>query len=403
MDNECLIHDIPDTVLGEIFRHVRGPKHALLASNKRFREVARLGIVSATQAVHATPVDLTRLVTEFPDLHALTVNWNTHACVDVSPLGALRHLRTLNLEGNSITDITQISLSSRLESLNIAWTLVDDLTSLVRLGKTLMRLDISGQRTMMDLSHISRLEALTDLNMSANHALDNDASPLALLTALRKLNISHTEIIGLPHLPSLVTMVANERIPLTSLASTLTNLDLSHGDANSVPLAASVPVLQELTIRCCSRCDLSTFTTLHRLTVCTLCIDHDEALLLSMAASLATLSTLTLIRIHGHVHINVKMPSLRKLVLEGGAQMGGESLLQLPQLTALHMDMQSRLHPNIATLTSLCELRLCGLRSADLTALTALTWLHTLDMQRCVHTDLTQLSMLTALDIIVNP
>jgi Leucine-rich repeat (LRR) protein len=403
-DNECLVDSMPDNVLDVIFRHVGGSKHALLASSRRFREVARWGIVLATtQAGRSSTVDLSRLVTTFPHLHALDVTWNQKMVVDVTPVGTLRRLRTLNLEGNSVTDFTPLASLSMLESLNIAWTGVSDMASLVALGKTLTRLDISGNR-VMDMSQLSSLVALTELKMAANMSLDDDASPLATLTALRMLDISHTAIVRLPNLPSLISLVANDCIPSTAMASTLTDLDLGFTHASdSAPIAASMPDLQGLRIRCTAICDLSRLKTLRRLTVLTVCSTPDDHVLRSIAA-LTVLTALTVMRTSGDelLMLPVQLPSIRRFALVCG-QITGASLLQMPHLTVLHLDWQLQLPLGLSGMTSLEELRLHSLRSTDLSPLSTLTRLRRLDMQRCVHADLSQLGMLTGLELTVAP
>jgi Leucine-rich repeat (LRR) protein len=254
----------------------------------------------------------------------------------------------------------------------------------------------------VDLSQLSSLVALTELKMAANISLNNDASPLAVLTALRKLDISHTTIARLPDLPSLISLVSNDCMPSTAMASTLTDLDLGFTHAtDSAPIAAN---LQELRIRCNGICDLSMLKTLRRLTVITACRWTPDDQVLRSLSALTALSALTVMRTYGDAlqMLPVQLPSLRRFALVCG-ELACLSAAQLPHLEVLHLEWQLQLPLGLSDMTSLEELRLHSLRSTDLSPLSKLTRLRRLDMQRCDHADLSHLSMLTGLKITVNP
>ena len=115
--------------------------------------------------------------------------WKTKISADISPLAALKKLRTLDISHNQIEDIRPLAALTELQILAIEVNLITDVTPLSELN--LIEL-IMGNNPITDIRPLSTLINLEML------ALENcevfDISPLAALKKLRILDLTNNQV-----------------------------------------------------------------------------------------------------------------------------------------------------------------------------------------------------------------
>ena len=122
--------------------------------------------------------------------------WLQHSDVqDLSPLAALSgSLRELSLLGSSsVQDISVLSGLGKLRELNLVRTRVTDIEPLRRLSSGLVRLLLPSSRTL-DLSPVAALVNLEHLHAAAYTS--EQVAQLSGLTALRKLVLGPEKRVG---------------------------------------------------------------------------------------------------------------------------------------------------------------------------------------------------------------
>jgi Leucine-rich repeat (LRR) protein len=113
---------------------------------------------------------------------------------DLSPLGNLDHIEDILIRYSPVSDLTPLSNLKKLKSLNIVDTKICDLGPISRLN-SLEELGI-WRSPINELSPLSSLR-----NLKVLYIIDcpvDDATPLANLTNLKYLNLTGTQVAGIP-------------------------------------------------------------------------------------------------------------------------------------------------------------------------------------------------------------
>lgn len=278
-------------------------------------------------------------------------------------MGLLKSVTNLDLSWNSnLSDISVLSGLTGLKNLELRGTSVSNICALTGLTG-LTNLDLSYNDYLRDISALSGLTGLTNLDMGGTGV--SDISVLSGLTGLIELDLGLTSVRDISVLSSLTS---------------LTNLDLS--ECRSLTDISALSGLKGLTKLGLSDTGVSNISALSGLTELTN-ID------LSQCHNLMDISTLS------------GLKNLTNLDLSDTDMSNIGPLSELIALTTLDLSGCYRLIDisALSRLTSLINLDLSGCyRLADLSALSGLTSLTNLDLSDCkILTDLSALSGLTSL------
>ena len=115
--------------------------------------------------------------------------WKTQISADISPLAALKKLRTLDISHNQIEDIRPLAALTELQTLAIEVNLITDLTPLSELN--LIEL-IMGNNPITDIRPLATLINLEMLILENCEVFD--ISPLAALKKLRSLDLTNNQV-----------------------------------------------------------------------------------------------------------------------------------------------------------------------------------------------------------------
>ena len=149
------------------------------------------------------------------------------------------------VNSNSISDLSPLSRLTKLTELNLFRNTIADLSPLSNLTE-LIELDLSGNVYISDLSPLSGLTGMRTLQLYSNNI--SDLSPLSNLTDLRWLGVSNNLIWDIAPLSSLIELrgvsLSNNAVSDLSPLSGLTKLGRVHildCDVSDLsPLVASV-------------------------------------------------------------------------------------------------------------------------------------------------------------------
>ena len=149
------------------------------------------------------------------------------------------------VNSNSISDLSPLSGLTKLTELNLFRNTIADLSPLSNLTE-LIELDLSGNVYISDLSPLSGLTGMRTLQLYSNNI--SDLSPLSSLTDLRWLGVSNNLIWDIAPLSSLIELrgvsLSNNAVSDLSPLSSLTKLGRVHildCDVSDLsPLVASV-------------------------------------------------------------------------------------------------------------------------------------------------------------------
>ncbi len=181
-----------------------------------------------------------------------SLNVNSNAITDISPLAAASSLRSLQLAGNPVASLEPLAGLDQLFSLNVVGVATADLSAIKRLPG-LRSLQLGGARPLADFDFLSQMEHVTYLSFRdvglaslAEIALPPNLVTLTLetpaleslagverLTALARLGAANSHLTDLSPLASL-TQLTHLRIPENDIAdlgplqglTSLTSLDL---------------------------------------------------------------------------------------------------------------------------------------------------------------------------------
>jgi len=148
-------------------------------------------------------VDITPL-SNLTNLKILHFNNNPHI-QDLSPLASLKQLQVLGVSHNSIKDIRFLKDLVNLEALYLAANQFKDVSPLQNLKKMRI-LSMTNNRQISDITHLSSLTNLQELNLYMNQI--TDVTPLSSLQNLLVLNLQSNPIQDLSPLSSLTNLQA---------------------------------------------------------------------------------------------------------------------------------------------------------------------------------------------------
>lgn len=125
------------------------------------------------------------------------ISWDEDAAIDeggvkdLSGIEYCKNLKDLELQSSNLTDISNLSQLEKLEEVWLDENYIKDISPLSN-KKNLREIHLSGNRGLSDITSLTGLPALTDLDIS-NTAV-SDITHLTNLPALARLNISDTKI-----------------------------------------------------------------------------------------------------------------------------------------------------------------------------------------------------------------
>ena len=238
----------------------------------------------------------------------LNISNNPIKVSDISPLAALKELRTLDLLNSGISDIQPLSGLTELRTLLLKGNPVKDFTPLSGLNLTNLKYDVIGQTTgQTDFAETwmpdpalrttvrgeigllpdvpltkERMRSVGDLNVAGKGI--SDLTGLEFATHLRELDIRDNPITDLRPLANLTTL---ERLYLSDIFPNTPTLDLR-------PLANLIN-LEELTLENSKVSDISPLARLKKLQI--LDLTHND---ISDLRPLAGLRELRKLRIRGN-------------------------------------------------------------------------------------------------------
>ena len=137
-----------------------------------FEGIPSLPALKSASFHHATPADLTPLVTSLPNLTSLHLNYCNLA--DLAPLAKLANLNYLSLYGATVADFSPLAQSPKLKKLTYYAVKSENFASLGAL-KQVSELD-GGLTKLADISWIAELPNLKTFDVFAEHV--TDYSPL---------------------------------------------------------------------------------------------------------------------------------------------------------------------------------------------------------------------------------
>ncbi|MDE0484832.1 MAG: leucine-rich repeat domain-containing protein [Candidatus Poribacteria bacterium] len=165
--------------------------------------------------------------------------WKTKISTDISPLSALKKLRTLDISHNQIEDIRPLAGLTELQTLAIEVNLITDLTPLSELN--LIEL-IIGNNPITDIHPLSTLINLEMLILENCEVFD--ISPLSALKKLRILDLTNNQIEDIRSLAALTGLrtlwIKGNPIRDLNPLSELNLTDLKY-DAISDPIGQTDP------------------------------------------------------------------------------------------------------------------------------------------------------------------
>ena len=229
-----------------------------LSGNENLRDISALSDLKALTKLNLSHnrnlTDLSPL-SNLIELTELDLSFHS-MLTDISALSGLTNLKILNLSGkwgesrhselrypaeelpsyygiSELSDISPLSKLNRLTDLDLSWN--ENLRNISALSnlKTLRKLDLSGTRNLTDFSPLSNLVGLEKLYLSYDYNL-TDINTLSFLTGLTNLDLGSTRIADINPLSGLKALTnltlqntyVSDISPLSDLKA-LTNINLS--------------------------------------------------------------------------------------------------------------------------------------------------------------------------------
>jgi Leucine-rich repeat (LRR) protein len=198
--------------------------------------------------VDPSDIEGNRRVKDLTGLQCMTAlqsfNVECGAFTDIWPLGKITTLEGVMLSSDLVTDFSPLSDNPLLKALDASGGVLTDAGSLAALT-TLDHLDLRGNKELVDISDLSGLAVLRNLDLS--FSLISDVSPLSTLTNLETLDITDTQVTDISALASmskLQTLTAGN-LMLVDISAVgdlhaLKTIDLSNNLIDNISVLATV-------------------------------------------------------------------------------------------------------------------------------------------------------------------